>query len=303
MGLCILCPGQGDQHPRMMQLVQEEAAAKVVFEEATEALGEDPRDWLLTPREFYRNRFAQPLLCVAQLATWTVLRGMLPAPRLFAGYSIGELAAYGCADAVGCRELTLLARRRALLMESATAIPSGLLAVSGLGRDQVERLCQGEEAQIAIVNARDRFVLGAAQACIRELQQAVERQGGRATPLAVGVASHTAGLASASEAFRAILTDSALRAPMTPVLAGINGLPVYTREAAVETLARQISTPLDWAACLNALPEMGCTLVLELGPGIALSRMARQRWPEIPARSVEEFHSLAGVVEWVGRWL
>lgn len=303
MGLCILCPGQGDQHPRMMQLVQEQAAARAVLQEAAESLGEDPRDWLRTPREFYRNRYAQPLLCVAQLATWRVLSGMLPAPRLFAGYSIGELAAYGCAGAVDCGELAQLARRRALLMESAAKTPSGLLAVSGLGRDQIERLCLEGEAQIAIVNAPDRFVLGAAQARLGGLQQAVERLGGWATPLAVGVASHTPGLASAGEAFRAILVDSALRAPATPVLAGITGLPVYTREVAIETLARQISTPLNWAACLDALPEMGCTLVLELGPGIALSRMARQRWPEVPARSVEEFHSLAGVVEWVGRWL
>lgn len=303
MGLCILCPGQGGQHPGMLRLLEGHPAARTVLDEAADALGEDPLDWLQSPRELYLNPIAQPLLCVSQLAIWSVLSETLPLPRLFAGYSIGELAAYGCAGSIGSGELVRLARRRALLMEEAAVTPSGLLAVSGLDRRQVERLCRERDAQIAIVNAQDRFVLGARREEMGRLQQAAERLGGRVTPLEVGVASHTSWLAAASEAFRATLTDSALQAPAIPVLAGINGSPVHTREAAIETLARQISTPLNWAACLDALPEMGCTLVLELGPGIALSRMARQRWPEIPARSAEEFHSLKGVVEWVVRWL
>jgi len=303
MGLCVLCPGQGGQHPQMLQMLVGNPAAQTVLDEAAVALGEDPRGWLKVPHELHLNSIAQPLLCATQLATWAALRVQLPTPRLFAGYSIGELAAYGCAGAIDSAELVRLARQRAVLMDNASDISSGLLAVSGLDRGQIEALCQTGDGEIAIVNGHDRFVLGAGVASLAGLQRAAQALGGRASRLPVGVASHTSRLSAASEGFRHQLVASGLKGPPTPVLAGISGLPVYSREEAIDSLARQISTPLNWAACLDVLPEMGCRLVLELGPANALSRMLRERWPEMPARSVAEFHSTQGVVEWVKRWL
>ena len=74
----------------------------------------------------------------------------------------------------------------------------------------------------------------------------------------------------------------------------------YTAPHVHALFGRTIGSWIQQTALNSGLEEV---TVLELGPGIALSRMARQRWPEIPARSAEEFHSLRGVVEWVGRWL
>ena len=41
--------------------------------------------------------------------------------------------------------------------------------------------------------------------------------------------------------------------------------------------------------------------VLEVGPGTALARMWNQRYPDIPARSADEFSAAASVVAWVQR--
>jgi [acyl-carrier-protein] S-malonyltransferase len=49
--------------------------------------------------------------------------------------------------------------------------------------------------------------------------------------------------------------------------------------------------------------EMGCTVFLELGPGRGLARMISTRFPDVQARSVEEFRSLSAVARWVGRFL
>ena len=86
-----------------------------------------------------------------------------------------------------------------------------------------------------------------------------------------------------------------------PVLAGIDGLPVRDRDRAIDTLSRQISMPINWVACLEAAVEMGCKVFLELGPGCRLAQMARDFYPELPARSVEEFRSSSGVINWVLR--
>ena len=39
--------------------------------------------------------------------------------------------------------------------------------------------------------------------------------------------------------------------------------------------------------------------VLEIGPGQALARMWNERYPDVPARSCDEFRSAAGIANWV----
>ena len=45
--------------------------------------------------------------------------------------------------------------------------------------------------------------------------------------------------------------------------------------------------------------HLGC--VLEIGPGAALARMWNQRFPDVQARSVDEFRSVSAITDWVLR--
>jgi [acyl-carrier-protein] S-malonyltransferase len=40
---------------------------------------------------------------------------------------------------------------------------------------------------------------------------------------------------------------------------------------------------------------------LELGPGDALARIARERFPELAIRSVADFRGVDGAAAWVGK--
>jgi [acyl-carrier-protein] S-malonyltransferase len=300
-GLAILLPGQGGQHAAMFDRVREDAAAQEVLTLAASVLGGDPVEIASGPAIF-ENRLAQPLLCAVELATWAALNPKLPEPVAFSGYSVGELAAYGCAAAFEPRVLLELAAKRAQFMDATGSAPAGMLAVKGLTRGKIEALCQECHAEIAIINSRDHFVLGVARDDLGRLEAALQQAGAHTLRrLSVDVASHTSRMSSASVGFEAALRAVTLSDPRIPVLAGLNGQVVRERETAVATLAAQISAPLDWAACLDTAQEMGCRVFLELGPGNALSRMMREAYPEAAARSVEEFRSLDGVAEWVAR--
>lgn len=304
MALGILCPGQGAQHPRMLAPLAGDAAAEAVLASAAAVLGRAPAEMLRErPDDIFRNALAQPLLCAVELATWAALRTRLPTPRACAGYSVGELAAYACAGALDADELLRLAVRRAELMDLACAEPSGLVAVRGLTQRPLAALCAAHGVTIAIVNDVDRCVVGGRRAELDAFTVAARAAGAALTPLSVSVASHTPLLQPAAEAFAATLAASGLRAPLLPVLAGLDGAPVYDRARAVDTLARQIAHTVDWAACLDGLVEAGCRVLLELGPGSGLARMARERHPELAVRAVDEFRSLDGVVAWVERQL
>ncbi len=286
----------------MLDLLAGHPVGETVLREGGQALGVDVRAWLARPEGLHVNAIAQPLICLAELATWMALRDDVPEPRAIAGYSVGELASYGCAGALDAAELAQLAWKRAALMDAASNRPGGLIALRGLPRREVEQWCAGSAAWIAIANGHDAFVVGGETARLDAIKAEAAARGARVTCLKVGIPSHTPLLAAAVEPFRAALEQSALRAPTIPVAAGIDASWVTSRSRAIATLAAQIAAPIAWARCLDALFERGCRVFLELGPGSALAAMVRELLPaEAKARSVSEFRTLDGVASWLGR--
>jgi len=297
--LAVLCPGQGAQHPALFDQVGANAESARVIDVAAQALGEDPRAWLRHGDAIFSNAIAQPLICVLQLAQWASLRSHLPPPAALAGYSVGELACYGVSGALGTGELVRLARARANAMDSASAAnPGRLIGIRGLSRTALRRLCEATHAFVAIMTADDAFVVGGSDAALDQLRACCESAGAKITDLRVGIASHTPLLAAATDDFKIALEASTLGASMTPVIAGVDAGLVTTRDRAVATLSAQISHTVEWVQCLDALHERGCRVFVELGPGRALSRMLRERFNDVEARSVDEFRDLNGVVRW-----
>lgn len=304
MGLVILCPGQGAQHLQMFDLLRAEPAAAPVLDAAGDLLGADlralPESHLAD--HLFANPIAQPLICAAALGAWQVLRPLLPPPLLFAGYSIGELAAHGCAGTLPAEAVIHLAQTRAQLMDACTAAQGGMLAVKGLRQPVVEALCRDSGAEIAICNAVDHFVIGGPVAVLAALAEAAMGRGARlARRLQVNVISHTARLGPVSTAFAAALEAAAPGDPLLPVLAGIDAAPVRTRDDAMAALSAQLSQPIRWRDCMEAALEMGGQVFLELGPGNTLTRMLQEMAPDVAARSLAEFRSLSGAAAWVSR--
>jgi len=300
-GLALLCPGQGNQHPALLELALADVRGAAVVRRAGEAAG---LDLVALARrggaELFANAVAQPLVCAAELATWAALRESLAPPRVVAGYSLGELAAYGCAGALAPEEAVALASRRAVLMDAAAPPGSGLLALRGLPLARAEALAKQAGAEIAIVNGPDHCVAGGDLAALDRLE-ALAASAGAATlqRLPVSVPAHTTLLAGAVAPFADALQRSQLADPPIPVLAGVSGGPVRSRLDAIAALSQQLCRRIEWARCLATAAEMGCSVFLELGPGTALARMAAEVAPTARARSVADFRSLDGVVHWV----
>jgi [acyl-carrier-protein] S-malonyltransferase len=285
----------------MFEILKDKAEAQAILTVCETVIGCDPRQ---APLELlHQNRVAQPVLCAYQLAVWTVLRKHLPAPRVFAGYSLGELAAYGCASALDPGDLLRLAAQRAAAMDSAFAGLGGLIAVRGLTFSRVQPLCDAHGLEIAIINDTDRFIVGGAAAGLGAFETAAAASGAKVTPLKVQSPSHISAMQSAVPEFRAALEKPYWHHFAAPVIAGISSAPVFTAAGAIEALSRHIAQRIDWAACMDSLVEFGCKALLELGPGDALSRMVRERLPDMEVRSVANFATLEGVVSWAKRYL
>lgn len=307
MGIVILVPGQGNQHAAMFDRLVDNVHARDVLQEVAEVLGIDLPQALAQRHgsEIYENRFAQPLMCGANLASWHAIRAQVPRPALMIGYSVGELAAYGCAGALSTRETMRLAVRRAALMDAAGeqnfGRHSGLLALRGLDAADIQTLCATHRLEVAAINGFRHFVLGGLE---DDLTAAADAAGARGATtvrrLHVAVASHTSLLYEAGKAFEGELRVAEFSDPKTPLLGGYNAAVVRDWPHAAKVLARQLYRPLVWQACLDAAVSMGHRVFIQIGPGAALVRMLREAHPHVQAFAIEEFASLNQLIDRVG---
>jgi [acyl-carrier-protein] S-malonyltransferase len=299
----VLCPGQGGQHPAMFDLLRADTRGEQILrEQALDTRLGHPLDQILhDPQLLFANRHAQALIVAAGLAAWRMLRDELPAPALVAGYSIGELTAYGVAGALADNVAVDLAVTRAAYMDAclAQAPHQGLMSVGGIESGEVQELLLRHGAFVAIATGFDTLIAGGRSEDLLAAQSELEGLGGRTGILPVGIASHTPLMEPALAPFTTALDAADFRAPACSVLAGVSGQEIHDVPSARATLAQQLTHTIRWSSCMDACAERGISVALELGPGSALSRMLRERHPHIECRSVSDFRSLAGVMHWL----
>ncbi|ONN65947.1 ACP S-malonyltransferase [Herbaspirillum sp. VT-16-41] len=311
MRLAILCPGQGAQHAAMFDLLNEDAQAALFLAQCDLAgLLQAPLQQVLAdPAQLYANRNAQPLIVAAQLAAWQALREPLAAlagpPAVVAGYSVGELSAQAIAGVIPASATVVLAAQRAACMtQAASAQPAqGLMAVGGIALASAQSTLERHGAHVAIITGDDTLIAGGSDTALQTAAVELAAMGARSSALPVGLASHTPLMQAAVAPLAASLAAMVRQAPEFTLLAGVTGQAVADARQAQGLLLRQLTEPIQWAACMDACVERGVTVALELGPGAALSRMLRERHPQLQCRSLADFRSLAGALAWLRRQL
>jgi [acyl-carrier-protein] S-malonyltransferase len=304
--LAILCSGQGNQRVGMFDLVADSPAAAHLFKVASGLLGgRDPRQLVQAgcAADLEEDRTAQVLCVLAALSLRAALTDALPSNRLVAGYSVGELAAWGLAGVFDGTETLRLAATRAEVMDASRKGPQGLLFVRGLSRSAIDALCQRTETFIAIINPGDAYLIGGSDRLLDDLEIASRKAGATSNHrIGVHIASHTPLLAKASPEFENRLGEVKIAPSLhrgVRLFSGVDGQPVIDLADGLRKLSRQISTTVDWAACLQSCVEAGANAFLELGPGHALSSMAAEVAPDVEARAVEDFRTLDGLKGWL----
>jgi [acyl-carrier-protein] S-malonyltransferase len=302
MSYAVLFSGQGTQHAGMLPWLESEVASREVLVTLTKAIGNDWRAGLEDAETRSRNTFAQPLITGTALAAWAALKSALVEPPVaVAGYSVGELAAYACAGVFSAETAIDLAEKRAALMDAAVAgLDTGLMSVSGLPVTQVLR-AQPELECVIEIGAEQAIYAGELSA-LASSALALTAIGALCKPLEVRVASHSRWMVSAAKGFATELENLAFARPNAALV--LNATGASTREPQIlrRALVTQVDHTVQWAACMDALAERGVDCVIEVGAGTTLSKMWNQRHPEIPARSLEEFRDVAGVVRWLTRY-
>lgn len=305
MKYALLCSGQAGQSAELLDALLASPELADLRALAGDVLGEPLERWWreLGSEGLFENGPAQFTIALYQIAAWTRLKPLLPAPAVVAGYSLGEVVAWHVAGALDARTTLQLVRERATLMDRhAPAAGGGLLLWRGRStpamRAARDRCMQAHGLAIAIQRPDGSLVLGGTLAGIERFLAEPELAGVDLKRLPVSVPSHTPLLAGAVQPFAERIAGCAFQPIDTGVLAGIDARLQHQREEAVVSLSSQLARTLRWDWCTETLLSLGVSAAIELGPGKDLATQL-QTGAGIPARALSEFGSPAACADWL----
>jgi [acyl-carrier-protein] S-malonyltransferase len=299
-GYALLCPGQGAQHPRMLDLALQSEAGRDVVAVASDTVSINIAARIEAGDELFDPVFAQVAIVATSVATWRALQSLLPPPSLVAGYSVGEVSSWSCAGSWSMDEVMRVVAQRARLMSEASPKDAAMMALTGMRRELLPAILELHHLHIAIEVDDDHWVIAGRRADLDAATSTLEAAGASPHPLPVGVPSHTPLLDAAAAKLREFMRNVTGRDPDAAVLRGIDGKALFRYAEAGDALADAVSHPIRWRACMDELGERGIGAALELPPGTALTRMLAGR-PAATARAVADFRSLEGVARWLER--
>ena len=286
----LLFPGQGSQRAGMAaRLIEISRAARAVFEEADHAL-----DFSLSrlcveadAEELSDTTNTQPAIVTTSIAYFEYLKERLRdiggrlAPSVFAGHSLGQFSAAVAAGSVRLSDgLQLVSERGRIMKEWARDRPGGLATIFGLDKPNVEDICasvsNGESVAIAAHNAPGQFVISGDIGPLERAMQLVRERGGTVLRLPISVPGHTPVMRDAASQLGGIIHRTPFFAPSAPLVSNITGGPLTTAEDVRQELSDQICAAVEWVRCMGSMVNQGVATFIEVGPGRALSNIARR---------------------------
>lgn len=283
-------PGQGSQSVGMgAQMAADFPAAKAVFDEVDEALGQKLlaliTDGPIEALTLTEN--AQPALMAVSLAAMTVLKtefGIgIDQAAFVAGHSLGEYSALTAAGAISLADGARLLKLRGQAMQRAVAQGVGAMA-SLIGPKVDLALAEaaaaiGAKVGVCVVandNNNGNIVISGTREGVEAAIAAAKEMGARAIPLAVSAPFHCPLMAPAAQEMAAALATAKIVAPKVPVLSNVTVMPTCDPNTIARLLVEQVTGRVRWRESINWFASQGATHFIEVGAGSVLTGMSKR---------------------------
>lgn len=299
MSRAFIFPGQGAQTIGMgRDLAETYAAARAVFEEVDEALGQNLSHliWEGDQDELTLTANAQPALMATSMAAVRALEAegfaLKDYASFVAGHSLGEYSALCAAGSLSVADTAKLLRIRGDAMQKATPKGQGAMAaILGLDFDTVADLAsdaaEGDVCQAANDNDPAQVVIsGHAAAVERAVELAKARGAKRAVILPVSAPFHCTLMQPAADAMAEALASVTLNAPVVPLVGNVMAGPSDDPALIRDNLITQVTGRVRWRESVMWMAQNDVTEAWEVGAGKALSGMVKRIAREMETKAI-----------------
>ena len=290
--LAIIAPGQGAQTPGMLAPWIEDAEAKDLLIQWSDAIDLDLLHLGVRAdaEEIKDTANAQPLIVAAGLLSARALsaHGKF---SLVAGHSVGEITAAAIAGVITPLDAMKLVRTRGVEMAKAAAItPAGMSAVLGGDRELVLQAI----AELGLVAANDNGGGQIVAAGSLDSLAALAPEGARVRALAVAGAFHTSYMQPAVAPMRELAAAIQVSNPSVGVLSNKDGAVLTNGREILDRIVNQIANPVRWDLCMETLVAEGVTGVIEVAPAGTLVGLIKRATPSIEQFALKSPAELEG---------
>ena len=282
-------PGQGSQKVGMgVELAEASAAAREVFEEVDDALGqklfsimrEGPEDVLTLTEN------AQPAIMANAMATLRVLErdfGLVLADKadFVAGHSLGEYTALCASGAFSLADTARLLKLRGQSMQAAVPVGVGAMcALLGADIEKAQALAdaaaEGEVCTVANDNDPGQVVLSGHKAAIERAIAMVKDFGiKRGVALPVSAPFHCPLMQPAADAMAEALAKTPPQALRIALFANVTAAIVTDPAEVQRLLVEQVCGRVRWRESAIAMKAAGVEQAVELGGKVVAPMIAR----------------------------
>ncbi len=289
-------PGQGAQYTGMgLDLYEKYPIAQELFEKANAILGFSITDVMFegSAEELKQTKVTQPAIFLHSVILAKVLGDNFK-PEMVAGHSLGELSALVANNVLSFEDgLKLVAKRATAMQKACEAQESTMAAVLGLEDDVVEETCKTIEGVVvaANYNCPGQLVISGEVKAIEKACEILKEKGARrALVLPVGGAFHSPLMEPAREELAKAIEETTFNEPSCPVYQNVVAEAVTNPDEIKANLIAQLTGPVRWTQCIQAMIKDGGTEFIEVGPGKVLQGLMRKidRSVTASAASLEE---------------
>jgi len=302
--LAFTFPGQGSQRPGMGRPWVDHDSWELV-DEAGAVVGRDVGALLLDADadELRDTRNSQLTTFVSSLMVLDAVERLGVEASFCAGHSLGEYTALAATGALGFEEgVALVAERAAAMHDAGNSREGTMAAVLGLDDDQVGVACNLADAEVWVANfnAPGQVVIAGSPTGVEAAGKHAKDLGAkRVMPLQVSGAFHTAFMTPARDRLRDAISAAGIRDAEIPVVSNVDAKPHHEGHEWTALLSAQLASPVRWKHGLQTLSSLGVTQFAELGPGSALTGMAKRSVTDASTVSVSTPDDLDKLVEWL----
>ncbi|KAI8098738.1 acyl transferase/acyl hydrolase/lysophospholipase [Halteromyces radiatus] len=306
----ILFPGQGSQYVGMGKDLYHlyPRSAKLVFDEANEALGYDLKSLIFEGHQekLKLTENAQPAILTTSLAMLRVLElefglDVAKACGYALGHSLGEYTALVATKSLSLADAVRLVRLRGEAMTrsvsdlhtntamAALVVRKGkLLDLEDAIGEIKDMLPKGEVVELANINSSFQVVISGTSkgvdATSRILQQ--RQLAARAVDLPVSAPFHCEFMAEAAQVMKDALKSVTFQKPCVDVISNVTAKPYTTAEEIPEHLVQQITSAIQWSRSITYCKGQDVDEFICFGPGKVLSNLLKKEYPLDQIKSI-----------------
>ncbi|MBD2410517.1 polyketide synthase [Nostoc calcicola FACHB-389] len=225
-----------------------------------------------------QTAITQPALFVIEYAMTKLWMSWGVRPEAMIGHSIGEYVAATIAGVFTLEDALAIVATRGKLMQD---LPSGAMLSVQLPEEKIQQFLE-KGVSLAAINASTSYVVSGSYAAIDKLQEKLQQIGVNCRRLNTSHAFHSEMMSPIIETFIQSLEKVKLNPPKIPFISNVSGTWITATQATdPKYWAKHLRQPVRFSLGISELLKQPEQVLLEVGPGRALSSLAKQNQTDV----------------------